>query len=171
MEQSSDHTLRVQQLFVHHQSQLKAFAFALCSDFVQADDLMQEAFLTVSNKAHEFDLESNFLAWSRAIVRFKLLEARRASGAKSVEYIEALAATCPENWADEDRLQALTKCLGALAPKAREIVTLRYKQEYSPVQIAELLSRTVNSINVALSKARTTLRLCMDQQLKTEGQA
>ncbi|MBA2114156.1 sigma-70 family RNA polymerase sigma factor [Bremerella alba] len=166
MNEITEHTLKVQQLFVQYQSQLKAFALVLTTDFVQADDLIQETFLTVTKKAHEFDLNSNFLAWSRAILRFKLLESRRASGIQTVDFLDSLAMSCPEDWANNDRLESLTHCIEGLAPKAREIVLLRYQREHSPAQIAELLSRTVNSINVALSKARLSLRECIDRQLQ-----
>ncbi|MCC9608623.1 sigma-70 family RNA polymerase sigma factor [Blastopirellula sp. JC732] len=166
MNELTDHTLRIQQLFVQYQSQLKAFAIALSPSFAQADDLLQETFLTVTAKAHEFDLESNFLAWSRAILRFKVLEARRAAGVPTVDYLDSLVAACPENWGSDERLHRLTQCIQDLAPKAREIILLRYQREHSPSQIAEMLSRTVNSINVALSKARLALRDCLDRKVQ-----
>ncbi|QDV67573.1 RNA polymerase sigma factor [Rosistilla carotiformis] len=169
MKHPPDHTLQVQQLFVQHQSQLKAMAIALSPNFIQADDLIQETFLTITAKAEEFDLETSFLAWSRSILRFKLMEARRAANVRSVDVIDSLIASCPDDWASEERLQALTKCLGDLAPKSREIISLRYQREHSPTQIAEILSRTVNSINVALSKTRMALRECMDRQLASGG--
>lgn len=169
MNDSTNHTLRVQQLFVQYQSQLKAFALVLSPNFVQADDLMQETFLTITAKAQEFDLESNFLAWSRTILRFKVLEARRAAGLKTVDYLDSLVASCPDQWASEERLHKLTECIQNLAPKAREIILLRYQREHTPSQIAEILSRTVNSVNVALSKARQALRDCLDQQLQPES--
>ncbi|PQO45831.1 sigma-70 family RNA polymerase sigma factor [Blastopirellula marina] len=166
MKELTDHTLRVQQLFVQYQPQLKAFAIALSPNFAHADDLLQETFLTVTAKAQEFDLESNFLAWSRSILRFKMLEARRAAGEQTVDYLDSLVAACPENWGSDERLRVLTNCIQDLAPKAREIIQLRYQREHSPSQIAAMLSRSVNSINVALSKARLALRHCMDRRLQ-----
>lgn len=166
MKDPADHTLRVQQLFVQYQPQLKAFALALSPSFAQADDLMQETFLTVTAKAHEFELDSSFLAWSRAILRFKVLEARRAAGVATVDYLDSLVAACPENWGSDERLHVLTQCMQSLPPKAQEIIQLRYQREHSPSQIAEMLSRSVNSINVALSKARLALRDCMDRKLQ-----
>jgi len=69
--------LRVQQLFVRHQGQLRAFVLAIWPDFGRADDVLQEVFLTVTTKAADFQEGSNFLAWSRAITQRKLHEARR----------------------------------------------------------------------------------------------
>jgi RNA polymerase sigma-70 factor, ECF subfamily len=171
MTENDEYTLKVQQLFVRHQSQLRAFVVALRLGFAGADDVLQEVFLTVTAKAHEFDIDSSFLAWARAIARFKLLEARRASDRWSLspEVIDSLAASCPEDWAGEEQLRGLTACVGELSPRAREIVQLRYQCEHSPTEIAGLLSRTVNSVNVALSKARFVLRECMGRQLGHEG--
>ena len=171
MTANDEHTLTVQQLFVRHQGQLKAFVVALCPGFARADDVLQEVFLTVTAKAHEFDLDSNFLAWGRAIARFKVLEAQRARGHQSLSpnVLESLAASCPDEWASEERLNALAECMGALAPRAKELVQLRYQREHSPREIARMLSRSVNSINVALSKARLLLRECMSQKLGGQG--
>lgn len=171
MIENDEHLLKVQQLFVRHQTQLKAFVIALSPGFAQADDVLQEVFLAVTTKAHDFDLESNFLAWVRAIARFKVLEARRRSGHQSLSshVLESLAASCPDEWASEERLKAMAECMGALAPRAKELVQLRYQREHSPREIARLLSRSVNSINVALSKARLLLRECISRQLGAQG--
>lgn len=165
MNEINQHTLQVQQLFVQYQPELRAFALVLSADFVQADDALQETFLTVTAKASEFDLESNFLAWSRAILRFKILEARKRNKLPTIDCLDSLIASCPENWGSAERMQMLTECVEALAPKSREIIAMRYQREHSPTQIAELLDRSVNSVNVALSKARQALRECMDRQL------
>ena len=101
MTENDEHLLKVQQLFVRHQTQLKAFVVALSPGFAQADDVLQEVFLTVTAKAHEFDLDSSFLAWGRTIARFKLLEARRSSDRPSLspKVLDSLAASCPDDWA------------------------------------------------------------------------
>ncbi|HWL08605.1 MAG TPA: sigma-70 family RNA polymerase sigma factor [Planctomicrobium sp.] len=171
MSERDQHTMRVQQLFVRHHDQLRGMVYALLPDFAKADDVIQEVFLTVTSKAQEFDLNTSFLAWSRAIVRLKILESHRQSkaGSPSFEVLESLVASCPDDWAGDEQAEALARCLEELAPKAREMMILRYKFEHSPTEIAKLLSRTVNSVNVALSKARIVLRECMDRQLSPES--
>lgn len=166
MTPSENRTLAVQQLFVRHQSALKAFVLALWPDFAEADDVMQEVFLVITRKAHEFIPESNFLSWARSIARYEVLAARRRKSRSTIapEVLEALEAACPADFADDRRLAALTRCLEMLAPKAREIMQLRYGHEHGPGEIARLLERSVNSVNVALSKARTLLRECVDRQ-------
>jgi RNA polymerase sigma-70 factor (ECF subfamily) len=68
-----EHTLRVQQHFVRHQGALKAFVLALWPDFAEADDVLQEVFLTVTAKAHQFEEGTNFLSWARSIARYEVL--------------------------------------------------------------------------------------------------
>jgi RNA polymerase sigma-70 factor, ECF subfamily len=172
MEESNTHTLQVQKLFVKHQRQLRAFVLALWPDSTVADDILQEVFLTVTQKADQFRLGTDFCSWTRAIARFKAIEMRRASGKflVSEDVFDILATECPTQWADDRRLTALSRCMKMLAPKARELIQLRYVEELAPMEIAERLSRTVNSIGVALAKARVLLRDCMDEQL-TSGEA
>lgn len=169
MSESDEHTLQVQQLFVRHQGALKAFVLALWPDFAEADDVMQEVFLVISRKASEFQPETNFLSWARTVARFEVMAARRR-GARTMikaETLEALQAACPEDFATDRKLDALTLCMEQLAPKAREIMRLRYQHEHGPGEIAQMLARSVNSINVALAKARVALRECVDRKLQS----
>jgi RNA polymerase sigma-70 factor (ECF subfamily) len=165
------HELHVQQLFIRYQGQLRAYLLALRPDFTLADDILQEVFLTVSAQAADFDPNTSFLAWARTIARFKFLEACRRLPKESLdpEVAASLAASCPENWASDDRLALLARCLGSLAPRTQEIVQLRYLREHSPVEIAQILARTVNSVSVTLSKARSALRECIERQLRQEA--
>jgi RNA polymerase sigma-70 factor (ECF subfamily) len=166
-----DQKSRVQQLFIRHQGQLRAFLLALRPDFTLADDVLQEVFLTVSDRAAEFDPATSFTAWARTIARFKFLEACRRLPSQSIDAdaVDSLTAACPDDWGSDAKLAALAQCLGLLAPKAQEIVRLRYLREHSPAEIARSLTRTVNSVAVALAKARVALRECIERQLRREA--
>ena len=163
----------MQQLFVKHQQQLRAFVVALAPDFSAADEVMQETFLEVSRKASEFQLDSNFSAWARSIAKFKVLGLRRdkqrAASRLADDVVEALAAAAPPEEDDARHLavvDALRKCLERLAPAARELVRLRYFGEHLPEEIARIRSQSVNAINVTLSRARLALRQCVENGLK-----
>jgi len=58
---------------------IKGFVFALLPDFALADDVVQETFLTITRKAHTFELGTDFMKWACSIARFKAMEARRAA--------------------------------------------------------------------------------------------
>ena len=168
----SEKTMRVQQLFVKHQLGLRAFILSLEPNFTDAEDLLQEVFLVITKKANEFQEGTNFFAWGCTIARFKLLELlrRRAkSQALSEEVIEALCAVEPEQQFAASRLALLQNCLEQLAPKARQMMYLRYYGEHSPAQIARLVSWTPNAVRVALSRARTVLQECLERRMRQEA--
>lgn len=166
--QPDEQTIAVQQLFVKHQSAIKAFILSLRPGFGEADDILQETFLTVTRKAADFRAGSNFTAWAFSIARFKLLEARRArpgTDGLSAEALDALAADAPTAAFFDHRLEALLACIDRLAPRAREIVRLRYHDEHGPEEIAQRLAWKPNAVNVALSRARLALRDCVRRRL------
>ncbi len=163
-------TQEVLQLFVRHQPRIKGFIVALLPDFAAAEDVLQETFLVVQRKASEFDRASNFLAWAFRIARFQVMKAQtthqRHVERLSDAVLESLAASAPvEPW-DDRRLALLPQCLERLAPQARRIVDLFYRDEHKPHEIAQRLSWTPAAVSVALSRARKALRECIEQNLK-----
>ena len=174
MDCSSDSTNRhvreVQGLFIRHQPAVRAMAIALTGDFALAEDIVQETFITVTEKAHSFTLGTNFSAWVAAIARNKVLQKRGPLPRLSGDVIESLAASMPHD-TEDTRLAALLTCLEKLPPKARELVRLRYYAEHGPQEIAGLLDRSVAGVNAALVKARELLRECIRRRLAAEEMA
>lgn len=171
---SQVHTLRVQSLFVAYQAQLRSFIQPLLPDFAAADDLVQECFLTVSEKAHEFRLDSSFPAWVRTIARYKILSLARDRARRpemlSAEVLETLLATAPEpppREQEESALGTLRQCLSKLAPAAREIIKLRYFSQCGPREISRIRECSANAVNVTLARARETLRRCLENNGST----
>lgn len=163
------HTQEVLQLFVRHQPRIKGFILALLPDFAAAEDVLQETFLVVQQKAGEFEAGSNFLAWAFRIARFQVMKAQaahqRQADRLSDAVLESLAECAPvEPW-DDRRLALLPGCLDKLAPQARRIVDLFYRDEHKPQEIAQRLSWTPAAVSVALSRARKALRECIERQL------
>lgn len=160
-------TVRVQQLFVRHQGIVKAFILSLQPGFADAEDVLQETFLVVTRRAADYREGTNFVAWACAIARLKLFEARRKATAPALSE-EALAALCDDAPAEaffQERLGALQDCLPRLAPRARQLVWLRYHGELALQEIATRLAWKEPAVRVALAKARAVLRDCVQRQL------
>ena len=168
---SSDQTLEVQKLFVDHLPALKRFILSLLPNRSEADDVVQEVFLTVTTKANEFVLGSNFKEWLFAIARFKVLEhlrrAKRDPHVLTDSVIEKLADEAEEVDPEEESLtlRALAKCIEKLAPKRKQAIELQYRGNCTPPEIAERLGWGVNSVNVTLSRARADLRACVQRAI------
>ena len=166
----NEHALRVQQLFVRHQQALLAYVLSIEPNLADAQDIVQETFLTVSRKAQTFAEGTNFLAWACTVARYNTLHFQRTRARRVArlddDVVELLhASEVVDEGYFEQQVSAMQHCLSRLAPRARELVWLRYHGAKMPEQIAPEVGWSVNAVRVALSRARTVLRECMEQQL------
>ena len=161
----------VQSLFLQHAAAVRGFVLGLVADRAAADDIVQEIFLTVVQREAEYRRNDNFLAWARGIARKKVLEHYRHRRTKPLLFDEQVLEQMAESvvssaqqW--ELRREALSRCLERLAPRAREIVDLRYaEQPLTPSELAQRIGWTMNAVNVALARARSFLRECTRRAL------
>jgi RNA polymerase sigma-70 factor (ECF subfamily) len=166
----------VQQLFIKHANHLRGLINGLFPDFDLADDVLQDVFLVVTEKAATYRPENDFRGWAYGIAKRKALEHgrryhRKTVGVFSPQTIELLCAAKPDEEitsAGDDHKQ-LAYCLEKLSPRMREMVTMRYQDNVAPGQIAEKLSWTHDAVYVALSRARSLLRRCLDIQATNRG--
>ncbi|MEO0446031.1 MAG: sigma-70 family RNA polymerase sigma factor [Verrucomicrobiota bacterium] len=168
-----DQTTHVQQLFVQHIAVVKYFVLSLLPNPSEAEDIVQEVFLTVTAKANDFEPGTNFKAWVLTIARFKALEQlrreHRSQKRLSDEVIERLAEeTDPiDPHRDAARKRALRDCIAKLAAKPRTMIELQYRENLKPAAIARQLGWDTNAVYVALSRARADLRHCVKHQEST----
>ena len=165
-----DHTLHVQQLFVQHQQAVLGYVLSIEPNFADAQDILQEVFLAVSRKAQTWSADTDFFAWVCTVARYETLHFQRTRarrpGRLDEDVVELLHATEPvveSEW--RHRADALRRCLDRLAPRAKELVWRRYHGVQMPQQIATGIGWTVSAVRVALTRARSVLRECMEKQL------
>lgn len=168
-----DHTLHVQQLFVRHQQAVLAYVLSIEPSAEDAQEIVQEVFLTVSRKAPTWTDGTNFLAWVCTIARYKTLHYQRTRLRRTArlddDVVELLFATEMNDFPIfQHQVAILQRCLDRLAPRMRELVRLRYHGGRMPEQIATELSWTANAVRVALTRARIALRDCLQRQLARE---
>lgn len=169
------HTLHVQQLFVRHQQAVLAYVLSIEPNFADAEEIVQEVFLVVSRKAQTWSAGTDFFAWICAVARYETLHFQRTRARRTArldeDVIELLYAAEPvDESAWQHRVDALRRCLGRLAPRAKELVWRRYHGAQMPEQIATGIGWTVNSVRVALTRARGVLRECVEKQLNASSE-
>lgn len=165
----ADTTEEAQLLFVRHEGAIRAFVRALQPSLADADDVMQETFLTVSRKASTFEPGTHFLAWACGIARLKVLENLRQRKRATVLSEAAIIALTEDAPAPEDtarREAALARCLEKVAPKARDLLWRRYSSRQSSDEMATALGMTPTAVRLAMFKARAFLRDCISAELK-----
>ena len=161
-------------LLTHHQSSLKAYIVSLMPGIPGVDDVLQEANVTLWRKREDFQIGSNFTAWSFAVARFSVLEYRRkARKSKLLVFSDDLSdelAFSPEEMAPDQedlRRNALGQCLQRLSPNHRQLVDLRYSSQTSMEEFAKANGKSPGSLRVILHQVRANLRRCINSQLKT----
>jgi RNA polymerase sigma-70 factor (sigma-E family) len=136
---------------------LQRFGYALTGDWALAEDLLQTA------------LAKAYPRWSRvlrddpeAYVRKIMLNTwaswwrRRWRGELPSDRLPDAAG--PDRYAGVDHRQALRSALAQLPPRQRAVVVLRYHQDLSEAQVAELLGISVGTVKSQAAKALASLR-------------
>ena len=171
MDQNSDEFVR---LLTASQPGLYACILALLPDRVAAQDVLQEANLTLWHKAEDFEFGTSFMAWANRISRYHVLNYRRKMNRDRLIFDENLfAELCARQAAraeDADRYaEPLRRCLEQLPDEHRDLLARRYAQGGSVKQIAALRGQAVGAISQMLYRLRESLLNCVSQRLQ-EGE-
>jgi RNA polymerase sigma-70 factor (sigma-E family) len=136
---------------------LQRFGFALTGDWALAEDLLQTA------------LARAYPRWSRVqrddpegYVRKIMVNTwsswwrRRWRGELPTAQLPEVAG--PDSFAEVDSREALRSALSKLPPRQRAVVVLRYHQDLSEAQVADLLGVSVGTVKSQAARALETLR-------------
>ena len=138
-----------------------------------AEDVLQEAFLTIWRTAGDYRASlSPPLAWLGLIVRSRGLDLlrRRASDRTHLtqEWDETLADTLesdapnPMDTAQaSEQAWALHQCLARLEDKQREVVSLAYVRDLSHSELAKQLRLPLGTVKTWIRRGLDQLRQCM----------
>ncbi len=161
-------------LLTRHKSQLFGFIFCLVHSLPDAEDVFQQAALTMWEKFDQFEAGSDFVAWACSIARFKALNflnsRKRERACFSEQLIDELAAreiNRPE--LQEARLQALASCREKLSPMDQNLLALCYGGSGTVREVALRIGRPVGSVYDSLSRIRRGLFACIQQKLASDG--
>lgn len=147
------------------------YAFGRLRDWALAQDVVQDAFVTVMDKSEEFTPGTSTFLWVRQIVHFKVLETlrkRRREVSMVDEELQELVEHTFDDLLDErqierhDRMrEALQVCMAQLNATAVKVLAGFYAESKSCETLAAQLQRSVNAIRLLLSRARRQLHDCM----------
>lgn len=159
-----------QELFAHFAPKVKAYVMRLGASAQVADDLAQEAMLTVWRKAALFDpARASAGTWIFTIARNLRIDLVRRERRPRFDPDDPTLAPPPETGAEEsasarDRDEALRVALAGLPPEQGEIVRLSFYSGKPHGEIAEAL-------NIPLGTVKSRLRLAMARLRTALGEA
>jgi len=166
--------IRFTQLWTEAQPAVASYVRAVVRDSHVAKDVVQETALVLLRKFEQWDSSRDFLPWALSFAKFELLAHRRDAARSRLVLDDTLLDAITDAWPSvvaelDDEQSALQECLEALAPKAREIVRLRYLDELRMPQVADRIGSTAGAAHVAMMRIRRQLQDCVSRRLQSVG--
>lgn len=138
-----------------------------------AEDVLQEAFLTIWRNAPDYRASlSPPMAWMGLIVRSRALDLLRRRASERLhltqEIDEVLSDTLDgggptpmDTVESSQQAWALNQCLSRLDSKHRELVNLAYMRDLSHSELASQLKMPLGTVKTWIRRGLDQLRLCM----------
>lgn len=148
-------------------------SYRILKDEFEAEDLIQEAFLTAFTKLNSFKGEVTFGAWLKRIVINKSLTQLK----KVTRYDEVKMDVIPNYEIEEVEIdysslevQRVLSCLQSLKDNYRIVLTLNLIEGYDYEEIAQILNYTNENVRTTISRAKKKLKqVLVNDTNKTQG--
>lgn len=138
--------------------QLLRFAFRLTQNSQDAQDVMQDAAITIAKDIHKLENPASFVPWAYTIVRRrahdhidKIIRHRQLKSELSTESIAQVE--------HSDSTLALQQALKKLPNDDRVLLTLFYLDEMTGPQLSQAMGVPIGTIKSRLFTARSKLKL------------
>jgi RNA polymerase sigma factor (sigma-70 family) len=162
----------VQEMFLASRPRFVALAYSILRNKEDAEDAVQNAFLSAYLHLRAFEGRSAFTTWFTRIVWNAALMIRRkrkhswndsqreSSTTDDTPWTEKIPAAQPDPemmYAEEERLHLIDVLLGRMSPSLRQAFTMTYYQEMSNEEASALLGVTTGTFKARLFRARRHL--------------
>ena len=168
-----ENTEKLARLWTESQSVVASYIFSLVRDFHLAEDILQQVAVVLVREFEKYDPSRPFLPWTMGIAKNVTLKERRewtknVNRLLETELIDRIQATF-ESKSEElvSTRQALRLCLEKQKNRLLEVLQWRYAFDLKPLEIAHRMGVTSGAVRVMLYRARTSLRECIQRNLKT----
>ncbi|MFZ9982769.1 MAG: RNA polymerase sigma factor [Cyclobacteriaceae bacterium] len=145
-------------------------ALRIVSDRMEAEDILQESFISAFKNIHSYRGESTFGAWLKKIVVNRSLNAIRSR--ITFEDAEVLAdLSVAEQMETDDQkfpftIQQVKQALHQLADGYRTVFSLYFLEGYDHSEISEILGIDENTSKSQLSRAKKKILVLLQTQTK-----
>jgi RNA polymerase sigma-70 factor, ECF subfamily len=152
-----------EQAFRDHGQEVARWARHLGGSDIDVEDVVQEVFLVVSRRLHDFRPEARFSSWLFEVTRKTVANHRRRQKRRRWQSDEVLV-KMPSHLGDPvvelERQQSVARfyaALDCLPEKYRTVIVLYELEGLSAQAIADLRNLTIGTMRVHLSRARARL--------------
>jgi RNA polymerase sigma-70 factor, ECF subfamily len=148
--------------------QLFGIAMRILRQREEAEDVLQETFVAVWDRAASFDPgRGSVMTWLVTVLRHRAIDRRRRRAhledrVGSEADLLALTAA-PSDESDRGAsLAALQKCLGELEERPRQAVLLAYAYGYTHEELATRLTTPIGTVKSWVRRSLERLKRCLD---------
>lgn len=157
--------LSIQELVDEYKDNIYAVAFNVCKNAQDAEDVVQNTFISYYTEKKEFENRQHIRAWLIRVAINKAKNVNRTFWRRNVlslkDYIGTLEFDTSES---EELFSAVMKLPG----KYRIVIHLFYYEDYSVNEIADILNISVSNVKVRLCRGRSMLRECIKEEWEDE---
>lgn len=157
-------------LFLKNNKKLFSFIVSCIPNYADAEDILQETASVLWTKFDDFEPGSNFYAWAKQIVRYKVSYYYRQKkdiwkfDNDVLENIIDANEFMTEKSIDQ-RMMALQGCLGKMDSRDIHLIKIRYQQGTPVRQIAQKTNLSVSLLYKRLACIYVILKDCITQTL------
>lgn len=156
-----------------NQARLRAYAISIIRNPIDADDLLQNASITLWKKRKEYDSDREFFPWACGFVLIEIMRYRRKNATDKLMFddamINTLSAEYVANSEEYDiRREHLHYCLKKLGDKERGLLEDRYCSNIMPKKISKLRGWPLPTVYGTLSRIRASLHRCIETTLSQQ---
>lgn len=156
---------RLEELYVRHGPAGLRFAYYLCGDREQARDLVQDAFVRVAGRFSYLRQPDRFATYlRRTIVNLHTSRLRRLRLEREHLARERASAGRAHEDPDAGERDEVWRAISALPPRQRAAVVLRFYEDLSEHDSAEILGCSVGALNQLVVRATATLRTTIGER-------
>ena len=164
----------LRQLYDATSSKLYAIAMRVVGNVEHAEDVLQEAYITIWRVAGDYKAPlSPPMVWLGVIVRSRgldFLRRRKAERALAGQPVEDMADTLASDMETpmdtqeaSEQAWALHECLRKIEAKQRQVVTLAYFRDLSQSELATQLKLPLGTVKTWMRRGLEQLRTCMNR--------
>lgn len=147
-----------QALYERYKDKVFATVFRIVGNREEAVDVTQDVFVKVYRDLNSFKFESKFSTWLyRIAVNFSINKVHEAERHGRIHHQIALETESARTERDIPR-EKIQASIARLNPKLRTVIVLRYLQDLSYDEIAEVLDISVGTVKSRLHLAHNALR-------------
>jgi len=153
------------------QGDLRGYIISLSGSGDDCDDILQETNIFLWERRTDFQQGSNFKAWAFKVAYFKTMASRRDRIRRgevvfSEDIVQRISAEAGIHFSDRpDKISALRVCLGKLSSDDLKLIRVKYQQRKSLSSYALQMGKSIDSIHKSISRARLSLRSCIENHL------